>query len=55
MFKIVAFMENATPTCYIAGSRDSGMLTDLRPFTKLIDSNLDLGHLGSQGSKVHFY
>ena len=47
MSKNLAFTENATPpTCYIAGSRDSGILTSLRPFTKLIDSNFDLGSFG---------
>ena len=48
-------MDHATPpTCYIAGSRDSGMLTSLRPFTKLIDSNLDLGSFGVTGVKKSF-
>ena len=47
MLNFFAFTENATPpTCYIAGSRDSGILTSLRPFTKLIDSNFDLGSFG---------
>ena len=48
-------MENATPpTCYIAGSRDSGILTNLRPFTKLIDPNLDFGSFGVTGVKSSF-
>ena len=47
MLKIFALTENATPpTCYIARSRDSGILTSLRPFAKLIDSNFDLGSFG---------
>ena len=54
MFKFFAFTEIATPTCYIAGSRDSGMLTDLRPFTKLIDSNLDFGSFGVTRVKSSF-
>ena len=50
--KNLAFTENATPpTCYTAGSRDSGILTSLRPFTKLIDSNLDFGSFGVTGVK----
>ena len=49
------FYGNATPpTCYIAGSRDSGILTSLRPFTKLIDSNLDFGSFGVTGVKSSF-
>ena len=52
MSKNLAFTENATPpTCYTAGSRDSGILTSLRPFTKLIDSNLDFGSFGVTGVK----
>ena len=52
MSKNFAFTENATPpTCYIAGSRYSGILTSLRPFTKLIDSNFDLGSFGVTGVK----
>ena len=48
-------MENATPPSrYIVGSRDSGILTSLRPFTKLIDSNLDLGSFGVTGVKSSF-
>ena len=48
-------MENATPpTCYIAGSRDSGILTSLGSFTKLIDSNLDFGSFGVTGVKSSF-
>ena len=55
MSKNLAFTENATPpTCYIAGSRDSGILTSLRPFTKLIDSNLDFGSFGVTGVKSSF-
>ena len=55
MSKIFAFTENATPpTCYIAGSRDSGILTSLRPFTKLIDSNFDLGSFEVTGVKSTF-
>ena len=56
MSKNLAFTENATPpTCYIAGSRDSGILTSLRPLTKLIDSNLDFGSFGVTGVKSSFY
>ena len=52
MSKHCAFSENATPpTCYIAGSRDSGILTSLRPFTKLIDSFFDFGSFGVTGVK----
>ena len=56
MSKNLAFTENATPpTCYTAGSRDSGILTSLRPFTKLIDSNLDFGSFGGhRGQKFIF-
>ena len=55
MSKNLAFTENATPpTCYIAGSRDSGILTSLRPFSKLIDSNLDFGSFGVTGVKSSF-
>ena len=55
MLKIFAFTENATPpTCYIAGSRDSGILTSLRPFTKLIDSNLDFWSFGVTMVKSSF-
>ena len=55
MWKKFAFMENATPlTCYIALSRDSGILTSLRPLTKLIDSNLDFGSFGVTGVKSSF-
>ena len=55
MSKNFAFTENATlPTCYIAGSRDSGILTSLRPFTKLIDSNLDFESFGVTGVKSSF-
>ena len=50
MSKNFAFTKNATPPkCYIAGLRDSGILTSLRPFTKLIDSNFDFGSFGSFG------
>ena len=55
MLKNLACTENATPpTCYIAGSRDSGILTSLRPFTKLIDSNLDFGSFGVTEVKSSF-
>ena len=55
MSKNCAFMENGTlPTCYIAGSRDSGIFTSLRPFTKLIDSNLGFGSFGVTGVKSSF-
>ena len=55
MLKNLAFTENATPpTCYIAGSRDSGILTSLRPVSKLIDSNLDFGSFGVIGVKSSF-
>ena len=51
----LAFTEKATlPTCYIAGSRDSGILTSLRPFTKLVDSSLDFGSFGVTGVKSSF-
>ena len=53
--KKFAFTENATPpTCYIAGSRDSGILTSLRPFTKLTDSNFNFGSFGVTGVKSSF-
>ena len=55
MSKKFACTENATPlTCYIAGSHDSGILTSLRPSTKLIDSNFDFGSLGVTGVKSSF-
>ena len=55
MSNFFAFTENATlPTCYIAGSRDSGILTSLRPFTKLIDLNPDFGSFGVTGVKSSF-
>ena len=55
MSKNFAFTENATPpTCYIAGSRDSGILTRLRHFTKLINSNFDFGSFGVTGVKSSF-
>ena len=55
MSKNFAFAEKATPpTCYIAGSRDSGILTSLRPFTKVIDSNLDFGSFEVTGVKSSF-
>ena len=55
MSKNCAFTENATPpTCYIAGSRDSGILTSFRPFAKLIDSNFDFGSFGVTGVKSSF-
>ena len=55
MSKKFTFTENATlPTCYIAGSRDSGILTSFRPFTKLIDSYLDFGSFGVTGVKNSF-
>ena len=53
--KKIVFTENATfPTCHIAGSRESGKLTSLRPFTKLIDSNLDFGSFGVTAVKSSF-
>ena len=55
MSKNCAFTKNATPpTCYIAGLRDSGILTNLRPFTKLIDSNFDFGSFGVTWVKSSF-
>ena len=55
MSKNFALTENATPpACYIAGSRDSGILTSLRPFAKLIDSNFDFGSFGVTGVKSLF-
>ena len=55
MSKIFAFTENATPpTCYIAGARDSTILTSLRPFTKLIDLDFNFGSFGVTGVKSSF-
>ena len=55
MSKIFAFTKIATPpTCYIAGLRDSGILTSLRPFTKVIDSNFDFGSFGVTWVKSSF-
>ena len=55
MSKNFAFTENATPPIrYIAGLRGSSILTNLRPSTKLIDSNFDLGPFGVTGVKSSF-
>ena len=55
MLKMFAFTENATPpTCYIAGLRGSSISTNLRPSTKLFDSNFDLGSFGVTGIKSSF-
>ena len=56
MSKNLAFTKNATsPTCYIAGSRDSGILTSLRPFSKLIDSKSRFWVIwGHRGQKFIF-
>ena len=55
MSKFFTFTENATsPTCYIAGSGDSSILTSLSPSTKLIGSNFDLGSFGVTGVKRSF-
>ena len=55
MSKNFACTENATPpTCYIAGSHDSGILTSLRPSTKLFNSNFDFGSFGVTGVKSSF-
>ena len=55
MSKNLAFTENATPfTCYIAGLRGSNISTNLRPSTKLINSNFDLGSFGVTRIKSSF-
>ena len=46
------FTKNASPhAIYIVWSRDLWIETNLRPFTKLIDSNFNLGSFGVTGVK----
>ena len=55
MSKSLAFTDNATPpTCYIAGSRDSGILTSLRPSIKLILKSRFWVIWGHRGQKFIF-